>query len=103
MSVLLAKFKQSPSEVKRYVADFSLDLDTGETITVVTPTVYPPAGATTPAMVCSGVAIIPAATGFIFYASGGQDGYQYEFQFLVTTSLAKVLEAVIAFPIGAKV
>ena len=103
MAILLAKFKQSPNEVKRYVADYSLDLDTGETITTVVPTVFPPSGATTPVLVCSGVAIAPAATSFIFYVSGGQDGYQYEVQFLVTTTLSKILEGVIAFPIGAKV
>lgn len=103
MSILLAKFQQSPSEVKRYVYDLSLDLDTGETITIVTPTIYPPTGATTPALVCNGVAIAPAATSFIYYTSGGQNGYQYEIQFLVTTSLSKVLEGVVAVVVGSKV
>lgn len=103
MSVLLAKFKQSPNEVKRYVADYSLDLDSGETITTVTPTVIPAAGSTTPVLVCNGVAIAPAGTSFIYYVSGGQNGYQYEVQFLVTTTLSKVLEGVVAYPIEAKI
>jgi hypothetical protein len=103
MSTLLAKFKQSPNEKKRYVSDFSLDLDTGETITTVTPTVFPPTGATTPALVCNGVAIAPAGTSFIYYVSGGQDGYTYEVQFLVATTLTKTLEGVVAYVIGVKV
>lgn len=104
MSVLSGKFKQSPSEKKRYVMDYSLDLDTGEIITVVTPTVVPPTGApVSPALVCNGVAIAPTPTSFIYYISGGSDGFQYEVQFLVTTSLGKILEAVVAYPIGVKV
>jgi len=103
MSVLAGRFKQSPNEVKRYVMDYSLDLDTGETITLVTPAVVNPSGApVSPAFLCTGVAIAPSGTQFIYYASGGADGYQYEIQFLVTTSLAKVLEAVVAYPIGVK-
>jgi len=104
MSVLLGRFKQSPNEVKRYVMDYSLDLDTGELITVVTPVVVDPTGApVSPAFVCTGVAIAPGSTSFIYYASGGSDGYTYEIQFLVTTSLGKVLEAVVAYPIGVKI
>jgi hypothetical protein len=103
MTTLVAKYKQSPSEVKRYVADYSLDLDAGETIVTITPTIFPPTGATTPVLVCNGVAIAPAGTSFIYYVSGGQSGYQYEVQFLVTTTLSKTLEAVIAYVIGAKV
>lgn len=103
MTTLVAKYKQSPNEVKRYNADFSLDLDAGEIITVVTPAIFPPTGATTPVLVCNGVAIAPAGTSFIFYVSGGQSGYVYEVQFLVQTSLSKKLEAVVAYVIGAKV
>lgn len=104
MSVLAGKFKQSPNEKKRYVMDYSLDLDIGETITIITPTVIPPSGApVSPALVCNGVAIAPGALSFIYYVSGGSDGFQYEVQFLVTTSLGKILEAVVAYPIGVKV
>ena len=103
MSVLLGKFKQSPNEKKRYVMDFSLDLDTGETISSIVTNVLPPAGApVSPALVCNGIVIAPSGTQYIYYVSGGADGYQYEVQFLVTTSLAKILEAVVAYPIGVK-
>lgn len=103
MSVLSGKFKQSPNEVKRYVMDYSLDLDVGEIITIVAPTVVNPSGApVSPAFVCTGVAIAPSGTSFIYYASGGSDGWQYEIQFLVTTSLSKVFDNVVAYPIGVK-
>lgn len=103
MSVLTGKFKQSPNEKKRYVMDYSLDLDSGEIITIVAPAIVNPTGApVSPAFVCDGVAIAPAGTQFIFYASGGADGFQYEIQFIVTTSLSKIFDNVVAFPIGVK-
>lgn len=100
MSVLLGKFKQSPNEKKRYVMDYSLDLDTGETISSIASTVITPAGAS--AIVCNGVAIAPSGTQFVYYISGGTDAYTYEVQFLVTTSLGKILEGVVAYIIGVK-
>lgn len=104
MSEISAKFKQSPSERKRYVSDFTLDLDDGETITgVVTSVTSTTDAPVSPALVCNSVMVAPSGTQFIYYISGGVDANTYMVDFEVTTSLSKTLESVVQYDIAVKV
>lgn len=102
MTTLTARFRQTPSEVRRYLIDYTLDLAAGETITsMATPVIVPGNGvAVSPPLVINNVVIAPGALQVAFFASGGVDGGTYEVQFLATTSIAQVREDVIEFDIA---
>ena len=102
MSEITARFKQSPSERKRYVLDLDLELDSGELMDDVAVAITSPTGATTNLTV-DAVAIAPEGRQATFYASIGEDLNSYLVQFLTTTSLGKILETVVQFDIAAKV
>jgi hypothetical protein len=107
MSLITARFSKSPSEVKRYLADFTLDLATGESLlTVPAPIISSPSGELVPTLVVTNIALAPAVGGqvtmFTFFVSGGTDGQNYEIDFLPTTSLTQILECVVAFAIAVK-
>lgn len=101
MSTYAAKFKQSPSEAKRYVLDYTLQLAAGESIASVSYSIYQNAGATTPALAVTGVALLPAVggivTGATYFVSGGVTTGVYEITFLATTSIGQILEDVVQY------
>lgn len=107
MSLITARFTQSPNENKRYMADFTLDLAAGEQITgVATPTVTAAQNQTdsaAPTLVVTNVTIGPEGQVFTFFVSGGVANGYYEVDFLATTSIGQVLETCIAFTIRSDV
>lgn len=104
MSQLSASFRQSPNETKRYILDFTLDLDPGETVLSTVIAITSPTNApATPALTCTNVLVSPNGLQIVFYISGGVDGNSYEVQFLTKTSLSKVLEDVVQYNIAVKV
>ncbi|MFI5397604.1 MAG: hypothetical protein ACHQ9S_18865 [Candidatus Binatia bacterium] len=107
MSLTTARFNQSPSEVKRYLVDFTLDLATGESlVSIPAPTITSPSGELIPTLVVSSIALAPAVGGqitmFTFFVSGGTAGQNYEIDFLASTTLTQVLECVVAFNTAVK-
>lgn len=105
MSTLSARFSQAPAEVKRYMLDYSAQLNDGEILTGLAATVnpmtpLPPLGA--PAFVINNIVLAPQDTApgkAIFYASGGLDQFSYEIQFLATTSISQVFEDIVQFDV----
>ena len=101
MSTFSAKFKQSPVETKRYVLDFTLQLTTGESISSVAFSIAQIAGATSPALAVTGVALLPAVAGVVsgaaYFVSGGVNAGVYEVTFLATTSIGQILEDVVQY------
>lgn len=102
MSTLTGRFKQSPTERKRYVLDLDLELDTGEIIDDIAVAVTTITGSLIP-VVCDDVVVAPEGRQATFYISLGEDAASYLVQFLSTTSLEKILESVVQYDIGAKV
>lgn len=104
MSTLSARLTQAPSEVKRWMLDYTAQVTQGETIVGLTVTVTPigtvPMGS--PAVVINNIVIAPGATQAIFYAQGGADGQNYEAVFLATTSIGQVFEDVVEIDIVEK-
>lgn len=99
MSTLIAKFTQGPAEVRRYMLDYTLDLNAGENLVGVVPTISSPSGESPPLLVVNNVVLAANAAGQVVYctffvslATGGQN---YEIDFLATTSLTQVIEAVV--------
>lgn len=107
MSQITARFNQSPSAVRRYLIDYTIDLSTGESIaSVAAPTITSPSGELSPTLVISNVVLAPAVGGIVsqvtFFMSGGTDGQNYEIEFLATTTLTQVFDDVIAAIIAVK-
>ena len=99
MSTLIAKFTQGPAEVRRYMLDYSLDLNAGENLTSMETSISSPSGESPPLLTVTNVALAANSAGQVVYctffvslASGGQN---YEIDFLATTSLTQVIEAVV--------
>lgn len=107
MTVLSARFSQSPTEVKRYMLDWTAQLSTGEKVTALVAVVIPMSlhtdGTNPTAMTVTGIVITPDGTQAIFYAQGGEDGYQYEIDFTATTSIAQKFEDVVEIDIASKI
>lgn len=101
MTTLSGKFEQSPVARRRYILNYQLTLSSGETVVSVgTPTVTQIFGKITVApFAISSVVISSDGTEVLFYASGGDDGTQYEVLFLATTSAAQILDDVVEFDI----
>lgn len=108
MTMLSARFAQSPVETKRYVMDYTLQLASGESISSIAVNIVQTAGPTTglPAFVINNVALLPPVKGVVlgaaFYASAGGNGCQYEVQFLATTSIGQILEDIVQFVLAEK-
>lgn len=107
MSQITACFSKSPTEVKRYLVDCTLDLASGENLTSVpAPVITSPSGELVPTLVVSSIALAPAVGGqvtmFTYFVSGGTNGQNYEVDFLYTTSLTQQLETVVAYNIAVK-
>lgn len=104
MTILSARLTQAPSEVKRWMLDYTAQLTPGEMIVGITVTVtgigtLPPGS---PPVVINNIVIAPGATQAVFYAQGGADGQNYEAVFLATTSIAQVFEDVVEIDIVEK-
>lgn len=105
MTTLSARFAQAPSEVKRYMLDYSAQLNDGEVLTGLVANVNvstPPPPLGSPAFVINNIVLAPQDTApgkAIFYASGGLDQFSYEIQFLATTSIAQTFEDVVEFDV----
>lgn len=101
MTQLSARFSQAPNEVKRYMLDYTAQLNDGEILTRLTATVVPaqtiPVG--TPDFVINSIVPAPNGTQAIFYASGGGDTYSYSIQFIATTSIAQTFEDIVEFDV----
>lgn len=101
MSVITARYNQSPFEVRRYLTDYSLDLAAGENLIGITFTITSPSGEVSPTLVVNNVVLAPAINGQVtqmtFFVSGGTPGQNYEIDFLATTSIAQIIETVVAF------
>jgi hypothetical protein len=102
MTVLVARFKQSPSEVRRYVLDYTLQMSPGETISTITPTISSPTGGNLN-LVVSNIAIASSGLQAQFFVSGGQVNQSYEIDFVTTTSIAQTFEDVVQIDIASKV
>lgn len=107
MSVITARFNLSPSESRRYLLDYSLDLGVGESITGISFTVSSPSGEVSPTLTVTNVVLAPAVNGVVnqatFFLSGGTAGQTYEVDFLATTSIAQIIETVVAVTSQVKV
>lgn len=103
MANLSGRVNQSPSEVKRYVLDYTAQLASGESVNsincTVSQTTVPPV---TPAVVVTNVAIGPGGNQVVFYVSGGVDQNNYELDFDAVTTLAQTFEDVVAVKIRNK-
>lgn len=102
MSVFSGVFQQAPEEKRRYILDYALTLSSGETITSMTTpiSITQEFGASTVApFVINGVTVGPGSTQVVFYASGGDDGTEFEVQFLANTSAGQIIEDVVKFTI----
>lgn len=106
MTTLSARFRQSPSETKRYVLDYTLQLAPGESIVSVASNVVQNSGTASPPLAVTGVALLPPVNtvvpGAVYLISGGVDQGQYEVQFLATTSIGQILEDVVSYVLAEK-
>jgi len=107
MSSISARFRQSPTETKRYVLNYTLQLAPGEAIASLAINVIQTGGPTTgPALVIESVALLPPVNGVVpgaaYFISGGTDQGQYEVQFLATTSVGQILEDVVQYVLAEK-
>lgn len=103
MSSFSGVFNQAPEEKRRYILNYSLTLSSGEQVTsIVTPIVITQTfgPATVAPFVIDGVVIGPGGTQVVFYAHGGDDGTEYEVQFLANTTAAQIVEDVVKFTIA---
>jgi len=104
MSSLAARFSQTPSEVKRYLLDYTLFVSPGEAVVSVAAEVTalstPPEGS--PDLVVTNIALGPGGLQALYFISGGADGVSYEVDFKATTSIGQVLEDVVQYDIAVK-
>lgn len=104
MSTLSARIRQAPPEVKRYLLDYTAQLNPGEAVTSVTVSVValgaPPFGS--PPVVVNSIVIGPGGLQAIFYVSGGASGFNYEATFLAVTSIGQTFEDVVEIDIMEK-
>lgn len=102
MSEITARFRQSPVEERRYLLDYTLELQPSELITNVTATVSSPSGADPATFSITNITVASDGLQAFFYASEGTNLASYEVAFLATTSLNQVFEDVVAFDIQEK-
>lgn len=103
MSTFSGVFTQRPEEKRRYILTYTLTLSAGETVTSITTPIliqqtFGPA--TISPFVIDTVLIGPGGTQVLFFAHGGDDGTEYEVQFLANTSAGQILEDVVKFTIA---
>lgn len=104
MTTLTARVRQAPPEVRRYMLDYTAQLNAGETISTcvatVTPLQTPPLGATP--VTVTNIIVGPTGTQVVFFVQGGADGVSYEIKFLGTTSLTQVFEDIVEIDVQEK-
>ena len=83
------RFRQQPSERRRYRMDYTSSLGSAEQLTGATINLLP---ATVPALVIDGIVLDPEGKQLTFYASGGLAGTTYGVRVLVTTNAGQTLE-----------
>lgn len=84
---LLGKFPKKPAAIKRYVADFTEWLDTGETLSDCTFTVAVLSGTDAgPDLAIDSSSIIGSSLKVAFFVSGGLENVTYEVTLHPTTS-----------------
>jgi hypothetical protein len=103
MSTYSGVFTQAPEEKRRYILDYTLTLSTGETVTSISSPINitqtfgtnPPVAA----FQITSVVVGPGGLQVVFYANGGDDGDEFEVQFLANTSAGQIVEDVVKFTI----
>lgn len=84
------RFRQQPSERRRYRIDYTKSLGEAEIIQApVTVNVLP---VTTPPLVVDGVVIDPEGKQLVLFASGGLSGTTYGVRILAPTNASQILE-----------
>lgn len=107
--ILSARFNQSPTEKKRYLIDWTLDVAAGETITGLSSTTVSSLSDPNNNGGCrvTGFALAPGnlqAAFFVDFATPASADLQtYNVTFLATTSVGQLLETVIQFTVKDKV
>ena len=101
MSRPSARFTQTPNNRLRYMLDYSLELNPGETVvSMATPTIVPgTVPPSSPALVVNGVVIASDGAHVVYFVSGGGAPGTYEVQFIATTSIGQILEDVVVYTI----
>jgi len=94
----LGKYFKAPVDRKRYTIDYSDWLDSGELVMSVTFGVTPLDAFP---VVIDGNANNPAATGVVFYASGGLDGTSYKVTATLLSSNGQTREDTIQYTVKA--
>lgn len=94
----LGKFSKAPAERKRYSADYSDWLDTGETVSNVTFSVTP---TTASPLAVDGSAIAGDGLTVSFFVSGGIDETDYTIIVTATTSSGQIKEDTLLFAVRA--
>ena len=100
---LLDKFLKQPAEVKKYQIDYSEWLATGQTITVVTPTITlinPASGDVGEPTLSIGTTSIIGGTLYEYFVSVGTDKKRYKVTFLADTSDVQKQESEIEFKVN---
>lgn len=94
----LNSFTQTPNERKRYIADYSEWLLSGETIVSVLASID---NVTTPPLVVDDTDIVTSDTAVLYYASEGKDAEQYIVSLKITTSLEEIKEDYVIYNVRA--
>jgi hypothetical protein len=96
MGKTLAKYVKAPVETKQYSIDYSVWLNTGETISSVSYLIIP-----TGTLAVAGSLIAADNKSISFFVSGGDDGVTYELLVIVTTSSGQTKEDAVLFVVRA--
>lgn len=98
-NMIINRYKQQPTDLRKRGVDFSLFCQSGETISnVVINTVSP---ATVPALQITQLLIDPSTQQkFAYYVTGGVDGTEYTVTFTVTLSTGQVVQETVIFNIN---
>jgi hypothetical protein len=94
MASALGKYFKAPVDVKRYTIDYSNWLDAGELVSTTSFTVTPQDASP---VIITGIALNTAATGIVFYASGGIAGSTYTALVTMASSGGQTKEDAILF------
>lgn len=107
--VISGRFNQSPTEKKRYLIDWTLDLAAGETVTALNSTTVSSPSDPNNNGGCgvSGFAFAPGnlqAAFFVSFATpASADQQTYNITFLAQTSVGQILETVVQYIVKDKV
>lgn len=94
----LGKFTKTPAERKRYQADYTNWLDTGETLSTVTYVVSP---TTTSPLVVDASAIAGDGLSVAFFVNAGLDETDYTVTLTATTSGGQIKQDTLLFVVRA--